>query len=424
MVLPADSFIVSNRTTLTERDRNILLMLYQPLVGNTAISLYYTLWSYLDKYELLSQEWTHNHILTNMAISIQEFVDARVKLEAMGLINTYLKKGNINSYVYELYSPLTASDFLNNPILSTALYNNIGKLEYEQIVNYFKVPKLNLREYENISSKFSDVFAFSTKPINDSIIYDLKKSRHRNLEILSKIDLNTIISLVPEEILNPNLTRDMKDYIYKIASIYDYDNDIMVELIRNSVGVNKKIDKKLLRSNAEKYYSFDHLGKLPSLIYKLQPEYLRKEVSDMSNRSKMIYLFETTSPYDFIKSKYKSGNPSNNDLKVISYLLLDMNLKPGVVNVLVDYVLKINNNKLTKAYVDVIAGQWIKSNIETVEDAMNIAEKEYKRRQPKQNKKVVNKEVISNKPSWLNQAIEEEMATDEEMKKLESRLKR
>ncbi len=424
MVLPADSFIVSNRTTLTERDRNILLMLYQPLVGNTAISLYYTLWSYLDKYELLSNEWTHNHILTNMAISIQEFVDARIKLEAMGLINTYLKKGNINSYVYELYSPLAASEFLNNPILSTALFNNIGKLEYEQIINYFKVPKLNLREYENISSKFSDVFAFSTKPINDSIIYDLKRSRHRNLEILSKIDINTIVSLVPEEILNPNLTRDMKDYIYKIASIYDYDNDVMVELIRNSVGVNKKIDKKLLRSNAEKYYSFDHLGKLPSLIYKLQPEYLRKEVKDMSNRSKMIYLFETTSPYDFIKSKYKNGNPSNNDLKVISYLLLDMNLKPGVVNVLVDYVLKINNNKLTKAYVDVIAGQWIKSNIETVEDAMNIAEKEYKRRQSKQSKKAVNKEVVSNKPSWLNQAIEEEMATDEEMKKLESRLKR
>lgn len=423
MVLPADSFIVSNKTTLNDKDRNILLMLYQPLVGNTAISLYYTLWSYLDKYELLSQEWTHNHILTNMALSIQEFVDARIKLEAMGLLNTYVKKGNINNYIYELYSPLSASEYLNNPVLSTALFNTIGKLEYEQIIHYFKIPKLNLRDYENISSKFSDVYAFSSVPMNDSIMYDLKKSRHRKLEILSKIDLNTIISLVPEEILNHNITRDTKDYIYKIASIYDYDNDVMVELIRNSVGINKKIDKKLLRENAEKYYSFDHMGKLPSLIYKAQPEYLRKSIKDVSNRSKMIYMFETTSPYDFIRSKYKSGNPSNNDLKVISYLLLDMNLKPGVVNVLVDYVLKINNNRLTRGYVDVIAGQWVKSNIETVEDAMNMAEKEYKKRQPKATKKTSKKEVIP-KPSWLNQAIEEEMATDEEMKKLESRLNR
>lgn len=423
MVLPADSFIVSNRTNLSEFDRKILYMLYQPLVGHTTISLYYTMWSYLDKYELLSNEWTHNHILNDMMISIQEFVDARKKLEAIGLLKTYLKEGNINNYVYELYAPLSASEFINNPLLSTALYNTIGKLEYEQLVNYFKIPKLNLREYENISSKFSDVFTFSSTPINDSIIYDLKKSRHRSLEILAKIDLNTIISLVPKEILNPNLTRDMKDYIYKIASIYDFDNDIMIELIRNSVNDNKKIDKKILRENAEKYYSFDHLGKLPSLIYKTQPEYLKKKNKDMSNRSKMIYMFESTSPYDFIRSKYKQGNPTSNDLKIISYLLIDLNLKPGVVNVLIDYVLKINDNKLTKAYVEVIAGQWSKCNIETVEDAMNLAEKEYKRRN---NKKTVKKSNIkeSKKPNWLNQAIEEEMATDEELRALESRLNR
>ena len=54
---------------------------------------------------------------------------------------------------------------------------------------------------------------------------------------------------------------------------------------------------------------------------------------------------------------------------------------------------------------------------------MNMAEKEYKKRQPKTTIKTSKKEVVS-KPSWLNQAIEEEMATDEEMKKLESRLNR
>ena len=66
MVLPADSFIISNRTSLSEYDRKILYMLYQPLVGHTTISLYYTMWSYLDKFELLSSEWTHNHILNDL----------------------------------------------------------------------------------------------------------------------------------------------------------------------------------------------------------------------------------------------------------------------------------------------------------------------------------------------------------------------
>ena len=37
--------------------------------------------------------------MTNMMITLNEFVDSRVKLEALGLISTYFKKGNINSYI-------------------------------------------------------------------------------------------------------------------------------------------------------------------------------------------------------------------------------------------------------------------------------------------------------------------------------------
>jgi len=135
----------------------------------------------------------------------------------------------------------------------------------------------------------------------------------------------------------------------------------------------------------------------------------------------MIHLFETTSPYDFINSKYKTGNPTSSDLAIISYLLIDLNLKPGVVNVLVDYVLKINNNKLIKSFVEVIAAQWSKSGIETVEAAMEIAEKEYKKKKNTVTK-ATKKESIT--PDWFNKDIKEDTASDEEIKKLESRMKR
>lgn len=421
-VLPADTFIVVNKTILSDKDRNLLMLLYQPIVGSQAISLYYTLWSYLDKSELLSNEWTHHHILRDMMISNSEFVDSKIKLEAIGLLKTYLKKGNINSYVYELYSPISAYEFINNPVLNIALFNAVGKLEYERTVNYFRIPKVNLREYEDITSRFSDVFEFTNVPLTDNLIYDIKKSNYRKLEILSKIDINTILSLISDEILSKkSITKDTKDFLYKIAYIYNYDNDDMIELIRNSLTEKHTIDRKLLQENANKYYRFDNMGKLPSIIYKNQPEYLRKENLDTSNRSKMIHLFETTSPYDFIKSKYKTGNPTSSDLSIISYLLIDLNLKPGVVNVLIDYVLKINNNKLIKSFVEVIASQWSKSGIETVEDAMNIAENEYKKKKNINNKSVKKKSVT---PEWFNKEIKEDTATEEEIKNLESRMKR
>ena len=138
-VLPADTFLVVNKTILNDSSRNLLMLLYQPIIGSQAISLYYTLWSYLDKSELLSNEWTHHHILRDMMISNSELTDSKTKLEAIGLIKTYVKKGNINNYIYELYSPMSASEFINNPLLNIALLNAVGKLEYERIVNYFKV---------------------------------------------------------------------------------------------------------------------------------------------------------------------------------------------------------------------------------------------------------------------------------------------
>ena len=193
-VLPADTFIVVNKTTLSDKDRNLLMLLYQPIIGSISISLYYTLWSYLDKSEILSNEWTHHHILRDMLISNSELCESKERLEAIGLIKTYVKKGNINNYVYELYSPVSASEFINNPLLNIALFNAVGKLEYDRIVSYFRIPKINLREYEDITKKFSDVFAYSSTPLNDNLIYDIKKSSHRKLELLSKKFLNGSIN--------------------------------------------------------------------------------------------------------------------------------------------------------------------------------------------------------------------------------------
>lgn len=422
-VLPADTFIVVNKTIISEKDKNTLVLLYQPIIGSTSIALYNTLCAYLDKSELLSNEWTHHHLLRDMMITNTELEEAKIKLEALGLIKTYVKTGNVNSYVYEIYSPATPQEFINNPLLNIALLNNLGKLEYDRIVSYFKLPKINLKEYDDITHRFSDVFDYSINPLDDNLLYDIRKTRRGKMEMLAKIDLNVIFDLIPDEMLNKKgITKDMKDFLCKISYIYNYDNDAMIELIRNSLTLKHTIDKKLMMENASKYYRFDNLGKLPSIIYKNQPEYLRKQITDTSNRSRMINLFETTSPYDFISSKYKTGNPTKSDLAVIAYLLIDLDLKPGVVNVLVDYVLKINNNKLVKNFVEVIASQWKKANIETVEDAMNIAELEYKKRKNVTAKST--KVTKVEKPVWFNKEIEELTATDDEIKALEDRMKR
>lgn len=418
-VLPADTFIVFNKTILHDEDRKILLMLYQPIIGYQAISLYFTLWNNLDRREIFSKECTHHLLMTNMQLRLSSIVEARERLEAVGLLKTYLKKQNINNFVYELYSPISPYDFLNNPVLATTLFNNVGKYEYEKILEYYQVPKINLKEYEEITCSFTDIFESSNVTEFEIVTSNLQKYSSNKLNITPKIDLDNIVSLIPDDMLNVrSLTKDTKDLIYKISFIYNYDDACMSELIRNSLNDKKMIDKKMLRIQSRKLYQFENSGKLPSLMYRNQPEYLRKSVGDVSKKAKIIYQFETTSPYDFLASKYNGSKPSKSDLGILEFLLLDMNLNPGVVNVLVDFVLKIDHNKLTKSYVEKIASQWAKSKIETVEEAMTIAETEYKnRRKVKKNPK-----VLEEKPSWFDQDIEKQQANLEEQKEIEKML--
>ena len=149
-ILPADTYIVVNKTIVNESDRKLVTMLYQPIIGHTAVSMYFTLVDDLVKQEIMSEELTHHHLMSTMQLKLSDIVIAREKLEAVGLLKTYIKKSHVNTYVYVLYSPMTASEFLNHPVLNIVLYNNIGKKEYEKIVTCYKLPKISLKEYVKV----------------------------------------------------------------------------------------------------------------------------------------------------------------------------------------------------------------------------------------------------------------------------------
>lgn len=424
MVLPADVFMVVNRTVMNDHDRKIINMLYQPIIGSNATSLYYTLWADLDRTELLSGEFTHHHLMTNLKLKMDAIVVARKKLEAIGLLKTYVKKDHVNSYVYELFSPVSAMEFFNHPILNIVLYNNVGKKEYERIINYFKVPRINLSSYEELTSSFSDVFESVKGDLSYNMNDDLRANKTGNIKIDNAFDFDYLISMVPDGIItNKTFSKEVKELINNLSFIYNMDAVSMKSPILNSIKSNGLIDKTELRKNVRNYYKYENDNKLPSLMYKSQPEYLRNPVGDDGKRAKMIYVFETTTPYNFLKARSNGANPSQRDLGLIESLLTEFKLNPGVVNVLIDYVLKINNKKLTRAFVETIASQWKRLNVETVEEAMRTAEKEHKRLNKESNKnreRVLKEEKL---PEWFNEKVEKKKMNKDEEQSLKDMLK-
>ena len=426
IILPADTYVVVNKTVIKDLDRKLITMLYQPIIGYSATSLYFTLVDDLDKRELMSEELTHHHLMSTMQLKLEDIVIAREKLEAVGLLKTSLKKDNINQYVYLIYSPISAHDFFNHPILNIVLYNNLGKKEYDRIVDFFKIPKINVKDYEDISASFSTVF----RSVSGNVLIENENIRRENINKITigeRVDFNLLISSIPSNMVSSKcFNEETKELINALAYTYDIDDINMQGLVRNSINEKGLIDKTQLRKNVRDFYQFENEGKLPTFIYSKQPDYLKMPMGDSSKWAKMVYTFESVHPYDFLRSKYKTGEPSLRDLKLVESLLVDLKLTPGVVNVLIAYVLKINNQKLSKNYIDTIAGQWKRLNIETVEEAMRISEKEHKKLKKQFENK--NKQIptysskqrkIEELPDWFNRDLKNEKMSDQDVKELD-----
>ena len=426
-ILPADTYVVVNRSIITEQDKRIVSMLYQPIIGFTAISLYYTLLDSLREQEMMSDDFTHHHLMSTMQLKLDDIIIAREKLEAIGLMKTYMKKDNINQYVYCLYSPLQASDFFNHPILNIVLYNNVGKKEYEKLLNCFKIPHVNLKDYEDVTSSFDDVFK-ATRGTVMEMEDDLTRRDSNNIEINRGVDFNLILSGIPNSQFNEkSLNDELKSLINSLSYIYGIGTLEMQGIIRESINEKGQIDKMMLRKSCRDYYQFENAGNLPTLIYNRQPDFLKKPKGDNSKWARMVYTFENITPYQLLKAKSRGAEPTDRDKRLIEGLLIDQKLNPGVVNVLISYVLKTNHEQLKKSYVETIAGQWKRSNVETVEEAMKIAEKYHKKMKkqlevvPKDEKKSKDASV----PVWFGneQKVEEATAEDvEEFDKILSEL--
>ena len=417
-LLPADRYLVINKTILSDQDRVTLINLYEPIIGSTAVGLYFALWNDLDYLNMASIDHNHHHLMTLLKLSLNEIKISREALEGMGLLRTYFKEGDINEYVYELYSPLSPAEFFDNAIYNVVLYNNVGKQEYDNLVKKYQRFDIDLSKYTDITKKLNEVYESTDISSPENI-----RSRDAlGINADNIIDFDFIFASLPKGLVNEKtFNLEVRKLINQLAYIYDYDNIKMCELIRDSISTRGIIDRSDLRKNARSTY-LSKVGNLPTLVYRTQPEYLKSPSGDNSKTGKLIALFENTSPYDFLKAKNNGAKPTASDLKLLETLLIDMDLKPAVVNVLIDYVLRKNNNKFTRGFVETVAGQWKRQSIETAADAMAFAKEEHQK-QKKVNEKKASK-TVDTKPEWFDKKLEKNEVNEEEAKKLKEMMEK
>jgi len=103
--------------------------------------------------------------------------------------------------------------------------SNVPKREYKyQYVGYLEIPKINLKEYEDVTASFNEVFtpvAGKSNVVNE----DIRKKSTNQLVLNSKIDFNLLISSIPKSMVSEKcFQEEIKELIDSLAYTYNIDD--------------------------------------------------------------------------------------------------------------------------------------------------------------------------------------------------------
>lgn len=241
-------FIIEKRETVTLKDGLYLRNLYQPLIGNQATMLYELFLDYYYLNKAYKSYFNLYDLALVLGVSQQEIINDQHKLEAVGLIRTFVKNDS-KHFIINLNRPLNIDKFTKNPLLYKALISKIGDEMFERVAFAFKKPRYDKSDFNEITTKFQDVF--SVNDINNSTNNTVAISLPTNIskdDAIKSLTPTQFINYLTKSVPSPSLLRNIHEIqqmgfaSYSINLIIDYSFTVNDKIINNHI---KKIAKNL-----------------------------------------------------------------------------------------------------------------------------------------------------------------------------------
>lgn len=390
-------FNIKNNYTLNNEEQKILHLLYQPLIGLGALSLYNTFY-FLNQNHKSKFNYNHQFLFDLLNIDEDTFIKYKEKLEAINLLQTFENKEK--EKLYFLKSPLNYINFFQDPILNQYLLSEIGEELYSQLNNFFaseEEPKI-LENYENISKNFSDIYRFQKinlpKTINN---FQHLKNNKSSSSLQKYFNYEIFIEKLPQRFKKPFLLEWKSiEYITKLSFVYGLKPEEMASLYQKTFinKNNENIDLNDLKIIlTRKYFKKITLTNVPSI----------------NEENEMILYLKNTEPNRIIKNFATSAHIYSDLIDIAFKLIEQTNTDIGVINALLMYVLKIkkNTNKNfipTFNYFKTILNSWSKKGIISAETAYDFLMEDNKFQNTQTYKQ--------NRPKWLDE-VEKELGLDD-----------
>ena len=335
--------------SLSIDDLNVLSLLYMPIIGNRAYSIYMTLYSALNR-SSNTRKVLVSDIVDLFGIKVATLELERKRLEAIGLLVTYYKD---NEYVYLLKAPLSARHFFNDCILGAYLKNRVGEALFLKLVNLFKLESFDRTGYKNITEVFENVFRddidetiekqdgyFIDKNINSSV-----KTGNYTFDYDYFIrELNLGLTKKKE------LTAEFQNIIEKTAYMYNLKEEDMVVIYHRSLDQAGNFSITKLQKEAK--------------LAKKRKESDGKLDSTVKGDERLKYM----EPKKILKVMCPTAK--DKDYEVIDKVVLESPFNSEITNMVIVHALKKNNNICPDyGYFVKVFQTFEKYNIKSFDDA-------------------------------------------------------
>lgn len=391
---PKDGFMVRQNAQLSDIDQKVLTFLYQPLIGSNAYSLYMTLWTEIGEETYWSNGILHSELLTLLSIGIPELYQARIKLEAIGLLRCYLKSSQTDKvYIYELLAPQSSATFFRDDLLSLLLLETVGERKFKDLRSRFTISSFDKNEYKEITKSFLDVYHFDA-----NVLKQEKNILKETVELIGEdlpkgptvesqtFDFKFFYTGLNKHYVNRSaISKELESAILALHTMYGINELDMQQYVLEASDINTgNVDERKLKNIVYRQYHEvkQEKVKLEDVIekdiqanqnqHKNRKGYLRQQgLTD--NEISLIEASEDNSPFAFMTSikKQKGGYVTNNEEWTLQEILSKANLPTSVINIMIHYILAIRDNPIfEKGLAYKISNDWAQNKVITPEMAL------------------------------------------------------
>ncbi len=402
-LLPVDGYRVELYESLPEDYRASLMHLYQPLIGADSIGLYQLL---LEETKLGKPETIHTHhtLMNYLNQALNRIYDARLKLEAIGLLQTFrLAAENQTIFTYRIIAPFRPAAFFDDMMLAELLFHHLGETRFASIKNRYSRKTLT-NHGESVTASFKDVFT-TINPVEQQKITSAKMERQQGIS-LEKVDFGLLQNMLQQKKIPVEkvLTEGNKKNINQLMQMYELEMYEMEKALLWGLTDENELDITQFKAACHDLFLGKNNHVKVELTEKQIKEPVKKQGEKISKQAELVLHLEKISPKRLLEDLSGGQNASEQEMQMIRDMMMEQGLPTPVMNVAIYYVMLQTNMKLAKPYLEKIATHWSRLKFTTAKEAMDyvLTKKEPKMTQKRNytpSYKNQPKEII---PDWFN----------------------